>query len=69
MNRRLVVCLFGAVVCALVAAGSAVAAGWGLLIGLAIYSGVGSVTLVVLAVALPQRVPALMHLRRRPALA
>jgi hypothetical protein len=52
-----------------VAAGSAVAAGWGFLIGLAIYSGVGSVTLVVLALALPQRVPALMHLRRRPALA
>ena len=40
----------------------AVAAGWGLLVGLALYSGVGSVTLVVLAVALPQRVPALMRL-------
>jgi hypothetical protein len=69
LNGRLVVCLFAAIACALVAAGAAVAAGWGLLIGLAIYSGLGSVTLVVLAVALPQRVPALMHLRRRPALA
>ena len=69
MNRRLVVCLFGAVVSALVAAVPAVAAGWGLLAGLAVYSGVGSVALIVLAVALPQRAPALLRWRRRPALA
>ena len=47
----------------------AAAAGWGLLAGLALYSGVGNLALVVLAIALPERLPAFPHLRRRPALA
>ena len=67
LNPRLVVCMFGGMLCGISAGALAVAAGWGFLIGLALYSGVGSVALVVLTVALPQRVPSLR--RRRPAFA
>jgi hypothetical protein len=65
----LVVCLFGAVICGLSVAGMAVAVGWGLLAGFLLYSGVGSSTLVVLALALPERDVALASTHRRPAFA
>jgi hypothetical protein len=69
LSGRLVMCLFGAFACAVVAAAWAVIVGWGLLAALALYSGVGSVALVVLSVIMPQRAPRLARPRRRPAFA
>jgi hypothetical protein len=65
----LVVSLFGAIACAIVAAAWAVIAGWGLLVALGLYSGVGSIALVVLAALLPHRAPRFARPRRRPAFA
>ena len=68
LNPRLVVCMFGGMLCGMWRPVPCGGGRLGLPVGLALYSGVGSVALVVLAVALPQRVPSL-RMRRRPALA
>ena len=51
MNPRIVGCLFLSILVALLAAGAAVAAGWGFLLALAVYSAAGSITLVVSSAA------------------
>jgi hypothetical protein len=61
--------MLGGMLCGLSAGALAVAAGWGLLAGLGVYSGVGSSALVVLALALPESRPTLARWRRRPAFA
>jgi hypothetical protein len=55
LNPRLVFSLCVALLAGMLAGGLAVAAGWGLLAGLLVYSGVGSSTLVTLALVWPDR--------------
>lgn len=54
MNPRLVIALLGGMSIGLASAVLAVAAGWGLLAGFLIYSGIGSSALVVLTLAWPE---------------
>lgn len=59
MNPRLVIALLGGMSIGLASAILAVAAGWGLLAGFLLYSGIGSSTLLVLTLAWPAPSPAL----------
>jgi hypothetical protein len=55
LNPRLVFFLCVSMLAGVLAGGLAVAAGWGLLLGILLYSGVGSSTLVTLAFVWPDR--------------
>lgn len=59
LNPRLVIALLGGMSIGLASAILAVAAGWGLLAGFLLYSGIGSSTLLVLTLAWPAPSPAL----------
>jgi hypothetical protein len=61
--------MFGAMLCGISAGVLAFAAGLGILVGLALYSGVGSLALLILALTLPDRRPELSRSGRRPAFA
>jgi hypothetical protein len=69
LNQRLVAFLLVALLAGMLAGALALSAGWGLVAGLLLYSGVGSSALMALALAWPDRPLGLSRRLEEPALA